>query len=780
MSAPFLTIMGQPGSFSLNGDGPWRIGRSPDAELAFLTDQGCSRQQARITRQGDRYAIEPLSATNPTYLDGREITDASWLNSGSSITFAAQRIVFAAGEGETVMGAPMSPAAYTVFGAPAALSAAAAHTAPELITLTNGLTIGRVAAPGQIVLDHPGISRRHAAFEVRPDGVLLRDLGSTNGTFLNGVRVVGARRIAAGDRIDIGPFQLSFDGTRLATATRSGNAELSVMAVARDVKGEGGAPLRILHPCRFTIRPRSFTCIMGASGSGKSTLMNILAGRAAPSEGHVMLNGQDLHTHFASLKQDIAFVPQQDVLHEQLTLRQALTYAAQLRLPPDTSAAQLAETVAAAAASVDLTERLDTRIASLSGGQKKRASLASEILNRPSVLFLDEVTSGLDEATDWEIMSLLKRLAGEGMTIVAVTHTLANVEEFCDGIVCMGRGGHLTFAGPPDQALRFFDADRLGALFRSMESQGGPAEWRGRFDGSALRAEGSDTALKTPASASAIDTPAAVRARVWRQFRILTHRNIRLLMADRRTLIMAAVQSLLIGGLIGYAFGSFGPGLEGVNARNALLLLLGLCAIWLGCNAASKDIVGELTIYRRERDINLSTVAFVGSKFAVSAVFTMIQLVVAFLLVGLFAEAIPGNPVEQLGLLLIGAASGTAMGLVISAFANTRDQATTIVPLALVPQLILAGVLVPKLPAFAEQMAKIAVSGYWLTEAMKSVYIAASGPVRIMDAKTGQFVDMTARSASAGAVIITIHAIAFFCIAWQVTLWRNDHRRGAG
>ena len=125
--------------------------------------------------------------------------------------------------------------------------------------------------------------------------------------------------------------------------------------------------------------------------------MNILAGRALPSEGTVLLNGVDLHANFQALKRDIAYAPQQDVLHEQLTLRQALDYAAQLRLPPDTTAAQRRAAVDEAARSVDLFERLDQRIGALSGGQKKCASLASEILSRPSLLFLDEVTSGLDE-----------------------------------------------------------------------------------------------------------------------------------------------------------------------------------------------------------------------------------------------------------------------------------------------------------------------------------------------------------------------------------------------
>ena len=193
------------------------------------------------------------------------------------------------------------------------------------------------------------------------------------------------------------------------------------------------------------------------------------------------------------------------------------------------------------------------------------------------------------------------------------------------------------------------------------------------------------------------------------QSAILLHRNTRLLLADPRTLVMAAVQSVLIGGLVGYAFGTFGVGQERVAAENALLLLLGLSAIWLGCNAASKEIVGELSIYRRERDINLSTAAFIGAKFLVSGAFTVLQLAVVYVLAATLSEGIPGNLLEQFALLTIGAMAGTSIGLLISAVANSRDQATTIVPLALVPQLLLAGVLVPKLPDLAEKLAKVGV-----------------------------------------------------------------------
>ena len=241
---------------------------------------------------------------------------------------------------------------------------------------------------------------------------MLRDLGGANGTYVNGARLRGARSLVPGDRIDIGPFELTIRRHR----PHQGLAfrQCRAAGAGRQLRCAGRRPVphqRILNDANLRIRPSEFVAIIGANGSGKSTLMNIMAGRLLPSEGTVLLNDGDLHANFQALKQDIAFVPQQDVLHEQLTLRQALDYAAQLRLPPDTTVEQRRAAVNDAARSVDLLDRLDQRIGALSGGQKKCASLASEILNRPSLLFLDEVTSGLDESTDWEIMRLLRRLS---------------------------------------------------------------------------------------------------------------------------------------------------------------------------------------------------------------------------------------------------------------------------------------------------------------------------------------------------------------------------------
>jgi hypothetical protein len=321
---------------------------------------------------------------------------------------------------------------------------------------------------------------------------------------------------------------------------------------------------------------------------------------------------------------------------------------------------------------------------------------------------------------------------------------------------------------------------RLGEVFSRIDELGAE-HWRARFE------ETNSPTVCLPIGVSG-DCPRQSYAhqprvslltglaRVARQGGILLHRNTLLLLSDRRTLVMAAIQSILIGGLVGYAFSDFGTGQERVSAKNALLLLLSLSAIWLGCNAASKEFVGDLMIYRREHDINLSTAAFVGAKYLVSAAFTVLQLAIVFMLAATLTTGIPGAPLLQFLLLVMGALAGTAIGLLISASANTRDQATTIVPLALVPQLLLAGVLVPKLPDLAASMAKVAVSGYWLTEAMKSVFIATEGPILVVSGHTGMVIDMTAQPVGLGATVVAAHALAFLLLAYLVTRLRHGGR----
>ena len=229
-----------------------------------------------------------------------------------------------------------------------------------------------------------------------------------------------------------------------------------------------GLPLALLSDIELVVRPGEFVCLLGPSGSGKTTLLAILSGRNPPTAGAVMVNSEDLYANFDALKEDIAVVPQKDILHDSLTVASALGYTAELRLPADLSRREVESSVEEILEVVGLSDRQGTLIRDLSGGQVKRASLANEMVSRPSLLFLDEVTSGLDEQTDQEVMELFRKVADGGKTVVCVTHSLANVEQTCHLVVILTQGGRLAFIGTPEEAKAYFGITRLGDVYRKL------------------------------------------------------------------------------------------------------------------------------------------------------------------------------------------------------------------------------------------------------------------------------------------------------------------------
>ena len=637
------------------------------------------------------------------------------------------------------------------------------------------LTVGRSAGHGGVVIDHPGVSARHAEYRVENGDLTLRDLGSREGTFVNGERLSGKRKITPEDRVDIGPFRFDYDGSEVEVSDSSATACLSLRGVTRDVKLSGQRePLRILDNVNIDIQAGEFVCIIGMSGSGKSTLMNAMSGRVVPSSGQVRYNGLDLYRNFDLLKQSIAMVPQFNLLHETLTLSKALDYTARLRLPSDTKSADRAKNVSGVLEDVGLSERGPVRIARLSGGQKKRASLASELVDRPSLLFLDEMTSGLDERTDEEIMALLRTLAEDGMTIVCVTHTLANIEAYCHRLIVMAEGGVMVYSGDPSEAPAHFGVERLADIFKAIP-QKPTADWRALHDEDASTFARHETNAATAKSSR----PGAIsRAGTGlRQVSILCRRNLSLLISDPKIWSMALLQSLLIGLLIGYAFSEFGPAAVEVNSKIALLLLLCMSGLWVGCNAASKDIVGELQIFQHECDVNLSPMAFVTSKLFVTGLFTALQMGIVFAIVLALAEGIPGDPALQLGYALLGTLAGCTLGLIVSSFTSTTEQAATIVPLMLVPQLVLCGVIVPHLPELADTIAQRAVITHVLIETMEAVFIEVDGPINKINPDTGTPEPMEGVPILENTLIAVLHIAIGIALAMFITIWRNAGRQ---
>lgn len=316
-------------------------------------------------------------------------------------------------------------------------------------TPPGSIKIGR-ASDNDIVIPDVLASRHHATLIPGPAGTAeIRDNRSINGTFVNGSRVDSAA-LNEGDTVTIGNVDLVYrDGTlvrRTETAAATATGGLDVHGVTWTIENNK----TLLDNISMSARPGTLTAVIGPSGAGKSTFARLVAGYTHPTTGQVSFEGHDVHAEYASLRSRIGMVPQDDVVHGQLTVRQALMYAAELRLPPDTTKADREQVVNEVLEELEMTKHLDTRVDKLSGGQRKRASVALELLTGPSLLILDEPTSGLDPALDRQVMTMLRQLADAGRVVLVVTHSLTYLD-VCDQVLLLAPGGKTAFYGPPSQ-----------------------------------------------------------------------------------------------------------------------------------------------------------------------------------------------------------------------------------------------------------------------------------------------------------------------------------------
>jgi ABC transport system ATP-binding/permease protein len=628
--------------------------------------------------------------------------------------------------------------------------------------------IGRDAERASIVLPGLQVSRTHAAIEW--DGsnrARIVDLNSFNGTFVNGDRVAQLTHLALGDRIDIGSVTLAYAGDRLTVQSSAESIELVVRGVSYEAP-EAGRSKTLLDDVTLAIRPREFVVIIGPSGSGKTLLIKAMAGRLKPTAGTVYINRGNLVNRFESLKRFIGYVPQRDVLHDVLRLGRALDYSARLRLPPDVSRGERLNLLASVVNSMELAPHVGTRIARLSGGQTRRASLANEMLSRPGLLLVDEVTSGLDEKTDGELMRLFRRLAdNDGKTVVCVTHNLNYVTEMAHKIVVLAPGGKLAYFGTPRTALEYFGVKRLGEIYPLVES-GQAADWKLKYEKSAdyERFVHGRFPVLLPTSLSA--RPRRRRSlqqslRIFfQEWLLLSARATAVKVAQPRWLALLAVQCVGLAILIGWLFGDLskvelsadevaalnnaptamasGAGLKSVPAalRSVveteaerlkqtakdrwrdqkqgtltlrLLVSLVMCALWLGCNNASAEIVRERSIFESEREIGLEVSAYVCSKLALLGAVSFLQIFVLLAFVRWMTQ-LEGQFGPQLAMLTAVGLVSVLLGLAISAWSPTSEISTVLVPIAVIPQILLAGTMVP-LEGLTKTVAELLIPLHW-------------------------------------------------------------------
>jgi ABC-type multidrug transport system ATPase subunit len=567
-------------------------------------------------------------------------------------------------------------------------------------TPVGSIKIGR-ATDNDIVIPDVLASRHHATLLPSPGGTEIRDNRSINGTFVNGARVDSAM-LRDGDVVTIGNVDLVFAGGTLArrseteAATRTGGLE--VHGVTWTIEGNK----TLLDNISLTARPGMLTAVIGPSGAGKSTFARLVAGYTHPTSGTVTFEGHNVHAEYASLRSRIGMVPQDDVVHGQLTVRQALMYAAELRLPPDTNKADREQVVNEVLEELEMTKHLDTRVDKLSGGQRKRASVALELLTGPSLLILDEPTSGLDPALDRQVMTMLRQLADAGRVVLVVTHSLTYLD-VCDQVLLLAPGGKTAFCGPPSQIGPAMGTTNWADIFSTVA--GDPEAAKARY----LAQTGPPPPVPPVEQPTDLGEPA--KTSLVRQFSTIGRRQIRLIVSDRGYFVFLALLPFIMGVLSLSVPGAtgFGPPNKLSDAPNQpgqVLVLMNVGAIFMGTALTIRDLIGERAIFLREQAVGLSTTAYLLAKVCIYSVFAIVQsgIVTAITLIGVGPPKNGGLVLGSSGTaatieLFLGMAAATVcaatVGFALSALARTSDQIMPLLVVAIMSQLVFSGGMIP-------------------------------------------------------------------------------------
>lgn len=470
----------------------------------------------------------------------------------------------------------------------------------------------------------------------------------------------------------------------------SGGGRVDAVRVNRHVGAR-----QILQELSLSVEPGELVAIAGGSGAGKTTLLEILAGLQPPSAGEVRHDGVRRGARLGT-RSRIGYVPQDDIIHVEMPLRRTLRYAARLRMPAGTSAAEADWAVEETLQELDLVSRAEVPVRALSGGQRKRASIAVELLTRPRLFFLDEPTSGLDPATAADVMRLLRRLTQRGVTVVLTTHEPAGID-VCDRVVFLARDGHLVFNGSPTEARRYFGVTDLAEVYDRLAGEDTPAIWAARFADCREAAEQS-SGLAAPSVPTVRSD--GKRTDSFRQWWLLTRRNVDVLVRNRLTVAVLLGSPVLVTVMMATLFkrGAFDPGGVADVGPAQIVFWIAFDGFFFGLTYGLLQIVGEMAVFRRERLAGLSVVAYVASKIAA---LLPVLIAVSAVLLGVL-RALGRLPAAgwdvyavMFGTIVVEATSALALGLLASAAVSTAAQAALALPMLCFPQVLFGGAIVP-------------------------------------------------------------------------------------
>ncbi len=683
------------------------IGRDPDENDIVLDAAMVSGRHCELRYNGDGWRVVDLGSTNGTYVNTRNnrISEARVMPS-DVLFFGTYR--------------------FPVSRLKDFLTDSAGHKLGDLTIPDKPVIIVGRADECDLTIDASQVSRRHAKLTRKSDGLYIEDLGSANGTFINGVKIKKPTLIGPNDVIGLGSHTLRFDPE---SGTLDSSYQGDIMLQARDItiKVDRGRKT-ILHNVSFTVYPTEFVGLMGPSGAGKTTLMMALNGYLPPSSGQSLINGTDLYSNYDAFRGNIGYVPQDDIIHSELTVWEALYYTARLRLPPDTTHKEITRIIGDILERLEISQTRDVLIGSparkgISGGQRKRVNLAQELITQPSLLFLDEPTSGLASEDTINVMKLLRTLADDGRTILLTIHQ-PSLEAYrtMDNIVYLA-DGHLVYYGPTyPESITYFNPDieqgtPEGDLVLSdpgnalkplaeAKRQGEDMSVRAqRYLSSGLHKEYVERRQESGTSQVAISSGSkkkTARRFGLGQWWVLTRRYLTIKRKDLANTLILFIQAPIIAAIIvGVFWGRTGANLQDndeilnrIEYVPVAFFLLSISAIWFGCSNSAREIVAEQAIYRRERMVNLKIPSYVMSKFTVLGLVCALQCAVLLGVTDLFL-GFHGSFMWLYFFLVLCSLAGVGMGLVLSAMVRTNEAAIALVPLLLIPQVILGGLIVP-------------------------------------------------------------------------------------
>ena len=561
-------------------------------------------------------------------------------------------------------------------------------------TPKNGkISIGR-SSSCDIIIEGPTISRKHCVISKNKNGYIIEDT-SSNGLFLNNIKLAQRANLIQNDLIKIGSHIFIWADNTLAKHTIGRNYRIDV----RDLTLKGR-----VSGTNISIEPGSLVALVGGSGAGKSSLLTTIVGHNMNYSGSISINGSELRNCLESVKQEIGFVPQDDIIHTDLSIHEVLSYSARLKLPDKEQQHDAVERVLK---ELDIGHRRSALVRNLSGGQRKRVSIGVELLADPRILFLDEPTSGLDPGLDKRMMELLRELADAGRTVALVTHATNNVT-LCDQVVFLGRGGYLCYAGPPEECMTHFGitgdfSDIYQYLEKDVSEISKIADSYRPIILSKLP-KIINTYQKEEKEAIYNSISGKNISKYCNQLLTLLSRDILLASRDKTSLALNAVTAPLAILMIFFATNNkeifIRNSIESITVYQEALRILFviLCStIWVGLSSSLQVLVKERLIFRRERSFNLLPTAYLSSKIVMMILQAIFQSSLILFTIG-FCYNSPENSflpwpigiafVSFLTLITVG-----SQALLVSGLVASSQQAASAAPLLLIPQLIFGGVL---------------------------------------------------------------------------------------